>query len=501
MRSTRAGEEGRGRRRPGAAGAARGRGRGAPIAAAIAGAIAIASAAGCKGKPKEDPIPVPPPQGAASADELTTAIGQARAIGSSLAPTSTRWKRAVVLDERRAILIGEVVNETIAMFTDNAGRTWRSLRMERDGWSTWSVGAEGAAVLTLGARVAPQQPSKDPRSATAPADPLRLHFAAFDATELSAPSAVTLPKRSPTAKLPVDVIPAVLSADRAAMVIEEAPRRSLLVYSGLAGAEPIPPVKLPPTEQMLPTPYGRPPMLLSSRGRDLLVRAVPEPGKPLDPPQKVAGVLMTPPVAAQLAGPPACELEGWSFQVVKQVKDTVVAISRQKTAAFPLPAKAAQGAAPGCGAGRIAVEIEDPKPPDPSDPLEAKRLKVSTLAICPLDAPCAVPQKPPFRPWLEPHEQSMAAVPTSTGAVAVLTERAGPRWGIYLAHSQDGGKLFEVPRVIGEGMGERGRIELGALISIGNRILMVLEADVTGTSRRSWYVTASDDGGLTWNAP
>jgi hypothetical protein len=30
---------------------------------------------------------------------------------------------------------------------------------------------------------------------------------------------------------------------------------------------------------------------------------------------------------------------------------------------------------------------------------------------------------------------------------------------------------------------------------------MILETDVTGTSRRGWYVTASDDGGLTWNAP
>lgn len=442
-----------------------------------------------------------PPQGAASNDELSTAIGQARALSSSLAPTSTRWQRAVVLDERRAVLIGEVVNETIALFTDNAGRTWHSLRLERDGWSTWSIGADGAAVVAIGPRALPQQLLKDPRNPAPLADPLRLYFAAFDATQLTAPSAVMLPKRSPTAKLPVDLAPAVLSAERAALVIEEAPRRSVLLYSGVSGAEPIPTVKLPPFEQALPTPYGRPPMLLTTRGRDLLVRPVPEPGKPLTPPEKVAGIVVTPALAAQLAAMPICEIEGWSLQLVKQAKDTIVAISPQKTTTFPLPAKAAQGAAPGCGAGRIAVEIDDPMPPDPSDPLAAQKLRVTTLALCPLDAPCVVPQKPPFRPWLEPHEQSMAAVPTSQGAVALLTERASARWGLYLAHSQDGGKVFEVPRVIGEGLGDRGRIELGALLSFGSRILMILEADVTGTSRRGWYVTASEDGGLSWNAP
>jgi hypothetical protein len=342
---------------------------------------------------------------------------------------------------------------------------------------------------------------KDPRNPAPSADPLRLHFAAFDAKELTAPTSVALPKRSPTLKLPVDVTPAVLAADRAALIIEEAPRRSVLVYTGLPGAEALGQVKLPPLEQVLPTPYGRPPMLLSSRGRDLFVRPVPEPGKPLDAPLKVPGVIMTPAALAQLSAPPVCELEGWSLQVVKQAQDTIVAVSRQKTTSFSLPAKIAQGAVPGCGAGRIAVEINDPTPVDPSDPTASSKLKVTTLAVCPLDAPCAIPDKPPFRPWLEPHEQSMAAVPTDKGAVAVLTSRASARWGLYLAQWMGDGKLFEVPRVIGEGMGDRGRLELGALISFGSRILVLLEADVTGTSRRGWYVAASDDGGLTWNPP
>ena len=44
-------------------------------------------------------------------------------------------------------------------------------------------------------------------------------------------------------------------------------------------------------------------------------------------------------------------------------------------------------------------------------------------------------------------------------------------------------------------------MDLGALISFGKRTLILLAADVTGTSRRGWYVIVSDDGGLSWSAP
>jgi len=461
--------------------------------------LTAASAAGCKDDKKQDPIGVPPPQGAASSHELTTALGQARALSSEMAPTSTQWRRVFVLDDKRAVLIGEVVNETIALLTDNAGRTWRALRMEREGWSTWSVGADGSTVLALGARAG--KPVTDPRATEATEDPLRLAFASFEAPGLSATSPVALPKRAARARPLVDVVPAALSPELAALILEEAPRRSVLVYGGLPGAEPVLPLKLPPVEQVLPTPYGRPPVMLSVRGRDLLVRPVPEPGKPLNPPQKVAGVQVTPAIAARLSAPPTCELESWSFQALPEPKPAVMAVSRDKVVSIPLPAKIAPKAATGCGAGRIAVEIEDPKPRDPSDPTADSKLRVSTLALCNLEGACTVPDKPPFRPWLEPHDRWMAAIPTSQGAVAVLTSRSSARWGLYLTQSVDGGKLYEVARVIGEGVTDRGRIEIGALVSFGERILVILEADVTGTSRRSWYVTASDDGGLTWGVP
>lgn len=480
-------------------GAAQRRSRG--LRALTVAVLSTALIAGCKKEKKEAPIGVPPPRGAASRDELSTSLGQASALNSELVPTSTKWRRSFVLDDKRAILIGEVVNETIALVTENAGRTWRTLRMEREGWSTWSVGADGSAVLLLGTRE-PPKPSNDPRAAGASTEePVRIAFAAFDATRLSAVAPVTMPKRKPRALHPVDLIPAVIGPDRAAMLMEEAPRRWMLVYGGLPGMEEVPPARLPPGEQAVLTPYGRPPMLLSVRGRDLLVRPVPEPKQPLAKPEKIAGLVVTPQAIAQLSGTPACEMEGWSFQAIPQPKPTVLAVSRDKITTLTLPAQPAQSAAFGCSAKRIVVEIEDPTPVDPSDPTAKTRIRASTLALCTIEGACTVPEKLPFRPWVEPHERSMAAAPTDQGAVAVLTARSSTRWGLYLAQSVDGGKLYEVPRVIGEGLGDRGRIELGAVLSFGERILLILEADVTGTSRRGWYVTASDDRGLTWGIP
>jgi hypothetical protein len=81
-----------------------------------------------------------------------------------------------------------------------------------------------------------------------------------------------------------------------------------------------------------------------------------------------------------------------------------------------------------------------------------------------------------------------------------MQQRAGDRWGVYLAQSNDS-TIFEQTRVVGEGTGDRGRLELGAFAPMGNRVLLILSSDITGTSRRSWYVTATDDGGANWNTP
>jgi hypothetical protein len=61
--------------------------------------------------------------------------------------------------------------------------------------------------------------------------------------------------------------------------------------------------------------------------------------------------------------------------------------------------------------------------------------------------------------------------------------------------------MYERQRVIGEGQSDRGRLELGALLSLGKRAILLLSADVTGTSRRGWFVLVSDDGGTNWGPP
>ncbi|MGK4001290.1 hypothetical protein WMF31_01595 [Sorangium sp. So ce1036] len=460
--------------------------------AALAVLIAVLPL-GCKKKEKQEPINVPPPPGAASSDELTTAVGPARGLSSTLAPTSTRWKRVFVLDDKRAVVAGETEDEAIALVTENAGRTWRSLRRPRDGWSAWSVGADGSIVLAVGSR-APGR-SKDVDGAALPPEeePINLFFAPSEAADLLAPSPVPLPELGRKATPPVDSVPAVLSAESAALLISPKPRRAALVHAGPPGATPAPPIPLPPQEQALPIPYGRPPALLSVRGRNLLTRPVPAPGKPLEAPRTVAGLVMTPAATAALSASPACDFGEWSIQVVPQPPDksAVVAISAARTAVLKLPAKAAPLATVGCGANRITVDVIAPTGGEP------------TLATCDLKGACVLAEKQPFHPWIEPHERSVASAPTREGVAAVLTARAAARWGLYIAlsPSPESGKLYEVPRVIGEGQGERGRIDLGALLSFGDRLLMLLQADVTGTSRRGWYVTVSEDSGLTWSPP
>jgi len=108
----------------------------------------------------------------------------------------------------------------------------------------------------------------------------------------------------------------------------------------------------------------------------------------------------------------------------------------------------------------------------------------------------------PFRIWTQEHTREIVAVPTSQGVLAVMSARAGERrWGLYLAQSLDGGKTFELAQTIGEGTTDRGHFVLGALASLPKRTLLLISAEVTGTTRRGWYVLASDDGGENWGPP
>ncbi len=192
---------------------------------------------------------------------------------------------------------------------------------------------------------------------------------------------------------------------------------------------------------------------------------------------------------ADLSQAPACEWGDMSVQRLKgPPKSMVVALSQKKKVVVALPDSVAPNSKLGCSSSKVAFEAIDPK------------TKALRLGVCPLDGTeCAVAANNPFRAWPEAHDSELAIAPTDKGVVAILQQRAGARWGLYLAQSADG-TMYEVPRIIGEGK-DRGQLELGALLVFGTRAVLVLGAEVTGTNRRSWYAIATDDGGLNWSAP
>lgn len=465
----------------------------------IAAALTLSSTgcSGCSKKKEEDPgIPPPPPTGGASSDELNTLLGSAHGLPAELAPTSVKWTHAFALDDKRLLIAGEVVSETIALLTDDGGATWRSLKSPRDAWSSWGVGLDGSVALAAGGRDGAPSPT------TANLGAAQLAFAAFDAASLTAPTPLF-----PTLKGPVEgllqtdsALPAVLAPDSAALVAEETPKKPFVFYGGKPGADAVAPLKLPGSEKVVPVPYGRPPTLLSIKGRDLFERPFPPAGKPLDKPIKVAGIAATPALLGELSQQPACESGGWSFQRVKQTKNVVIlGISQGKTVALAMPDAAVPTTRVGCGAGRVVVEAIAAKSGAPST--WASQPDVPTLVACDLSGKCVTPQNAPFRLWPEQHKREIVTASTEKGVLGVLTARAGDRWGLYLAQGPDDGKTYERMRIIGEGTGDRGRIELGALVSFGRRALLLISADVTGTSRRGWFVMVSDDGGTNWNQP
>jgi hypothetical protein len=464
--------------------------RGAPTLAFLAVAILAAAASGCSGcgcggKKQEDPVAVAPPPGAASSDELSIGLGQARGLNDSLAPTSTKWRRTLVINDKSAMIIGDVASEAIALVTSDAGKTWRSIRAERDTWANWGAAPDGTVVLAAGSR-------DGAASATAgTVQAARVLFATLDAPTLTAPSPLFPDPRGP-AKGTVQndaALPAVLSADLTALLGDEGPRKTSIFFGGKPGADAAPKTSLPSAEKFIAVPFGRPPVLASTRGKDLLVRPFPQPAKPLDKPQKVAGVFATKTLGAELSVQPACESNEWSFALVKQppAKLAIVALSAAKTAAFVLPEPTAPATRVGCGGGRVVVEGSD----EQNAPL---------LITCDLTGKCVAPQNTAFRPWPGEGTREIAAAPAEQGIVGVMSARAGDRWGLYLAQSGDGA-VWERQRVIGEGTGDRGRVELGAVLSLGKRLVLLLSAGVTGTSRRGWFVIISDDGGVNWNPP
>lgn len=59
-----------------------------------------------------------------------------------------------------------------------------------------------------------------------------------------------------------------------------------------------------------------------------------------------------------------------------------------------------------------------------------------------------------------------------------------------------------VPAPFGEGEGNpEDGYDVGALGWLGERMLLLLSAKVDKSTKRSWYVLASDDNGDTWAMP
>jgi hypothetical protein len=358
------------------------------------------------------------------------------------------------------------------------------------------VGLDGTIVLGAGGREGASSPTAAMLGAA------HLAFATFEATSLTAPTPLF-----PTLKGPVQgllqtesAVPAVLAPGSAALIAEESPRKSFMFYGGKPGSDAVAPLMLPAGEKIVPVPYGRPPTLLSITGRDLALRPFPAAGKPLDKPVKMTGVAMTPALLGELSTSPACDSGGWSFQRIKQPKTLVIlGIAQGKKVALAMPEATVPTTKVGCGAGRVVVEAVAAKSGAPAT--WASQPDVPTLISCDLAGKCVTPKNHPFRLWPEAHKREIVTPSTEKGILGVLTARAGDRWGLYLAQGPGDGSVYERQRVIGEGTTDRGRIELGALVSLGQRALLLLSADVTGTSRRGWFVMVSDDGGTNWSAP
>jgi hypothetical protein len=346
--------------------------------------------------------------------------------------------------------------------------------------------------------------------------------------------------KDPRALLPLalEPVPAGGPPHEAWMLFEEAsgPKltTSALVWGTRERLDPASIVRFPKDEQVIPVTYGHG-QILSVKGKQLMRRAPPKKGAPLAAPEVVGGLLPTKELVAELSSKPECATFGVTVQRITlpagkgvPAKPAIFVVSDAGVFFAALPPTAT--GALGCTPTQVAVELRDPAVAEPS------------VAVCPFVAPaapappaatatpsagpvappkpapkplpgkvvvasvertitCKTPPKAPFRMWADKHDDTFALAPTEEGVIALMSSSAGDRWGLYLAASYDKEKLiFEPSRAVGEGSGDRGRVELVAVIPFGKRTVVLFGADVAGTTRRGFYSIASDDGGNTWSA-
>ncbi len=437
-----------------------------------------------KKETEPEPIPAPPSPGGASQDLVNTRLGTGLGLNPSLAPTSTKWERVFVVDGKTAIIVGTALDEAIALRTTDKGRNWEALRAKPGKFASWGVGADGSTALIGGDR----RKAKVAKGVLRPVEKAQVWFAPAGRS-LSEPAKL-FPNDDELKNVSIEsgfAMPAVHSGELVGTVADR--QRSNLLVFGVPGGEKQPPPLTPARAKMVMAPFGRPPQLLTERGASFEVAPWPKPGEKVASGKAITGLGRVNGAYEQLSMGPGCEFGKWSFaRLDGGTSNTwVVGVSPDKSFAFKVPGGEVKTI--GCGPDAVVVET-----------IDAKK-KVPQLVRCTFDGKCAAPQSQPFEIWPEEHNRTIVSTATKQGVVAVMTARAGARWANHLATSMDGGKTFDLPRLIGEGATDRGLFEIGAVIGFEDSVVILLSADVTGTRRRGWYVLSSRDGGQTWGEP
>ncbi len=465
------------------------------LRARVAPAIALAFVVACSGKKKnEDPMDIPAPPNVATQKDIGTEIGNGRSLdtGAVDVPTTTKFTRLVALDKDKGVVAGEIAGDAVALTTNDGGRSFTAYATKTSGMVTWSVGADGTVVLTSAVRQIPKKPL--PKDQSPPIDTITFFFGP-PGGKLSAPAPLLAPdEKQTTPTIPWgEGMPAVLGPSLASVVVELKPRVFAVAFGGAPGEALPTPIQLPNGEIPIHAPYGRPPQLLTFQNQKILVRPWPKPGEALAVPKPIDRVGTTKTLISELSTGPECEYFGWSYKRVAQGKDKVflLGISPDKTVFFELPGSTLAQSPLACSADRVVVEALNPKDNLPS------------LVTCQLDGSCVPPENRPFlKPWPEQHDRKLGVAVVPKGIVAVQYQKTKVKWAMAASESNDGGKLYNLERRIGgaDGYAEEG-YDLGALIGMGDRALLFMTAKVTKTTRRSWYVLATDNAGLTWGPP
>ncbi len=459
--------------------------------------VAVLGVCACKKKVEEEEAPAPP-RNQATLDIVATEIGTGLALRASVAPTSVHWQRVVVLDAERAVLFGRENDEAWALRTSDRGRTWTSVNALAKPWAAWGVSSLGALTLTSGTSQRPKvttvkgQADARPK-ADGPVNDGLVWYAGANDRQLNGPRAL-FPGEGGLAglSLPTTTAAPALFDDTIALLGEKN-RTPTMIFAPIALNATLEPLPLEKAA-FASAPYGRPPKLLSVAKGSIELRDWPKLGAPPGVATPIPNYRSDSTTLQQLSEGPSCEFGAFSFRLFPSPQPWVVGVSGDRALAFKVPAP--NSTRLGCSEDALVLETEVLD----SNDVE-KRRKVPQLIRCGLDGTCTQPKAPPFAMWKEKHERELWSVPTQRGLVAILRARSATRWGLYLGQSSDGGKTFELPRTIGEGLGTRRVLEFGALIRFPTRLVLLISADVGSTGRRGWYALASDDDGNNWGPP